>query len=403
MKTALKKTFLECGLFRKIFFLSIREIRGWMRDMEFLFLTAILPIALSLIFVLIYNTGMVRKIPVAVYNEDNSELSRMFEKAVESSSLMHVAIHAESVGEIADSMRSGAVQGGFYFPRGMERDLKRNHRVSPVLYKNSQNIIVGGFLLKESRSIFRTFNGGVILKKLRSTGMTEKQALSIVSPMFVDASILYNANFNYKNFLCPGLIFSQFQLLMMVGGVLLFTREIDKKRWKISLRMCADRVWLLFSCKLVMFLIIETCIAAVITGIIFPLSKIYITGNYINVLLVIAIYIAASTIFGMTLGVIFRNMYLASEIAIFLSIPGFIMSGYTFPLWAVPKPLAIVSEILPYKHFFTAYFKTAQMNLPLSFAASEISKMLLFVLPLPLITFACKKSGKRISICGERK
>jgi ABC-2 type transport system permease protein len=78
--------------------------------------------------------------------------------------------------------------------------------------------------------------------------------------------------------------------------------------------------------------------------------------------------------------------------SIFINMPTFIFSGYTFPLWAVPAALAAFAQIMPFTHFFTAFFKVALMNVSITYAYPEIIKLLAFIiLPIPLIFLALGK------------
>ncbi|HEX2959034.1 MAG TPA: ABC transporter permease [Chitinispirillaceae bacterium] len=374
------------NIFRRLLNLLIREIRHYGRDSELIILSIVLPLLLSIIFIWIYGDGMVRELPVAVFDEDKSELSRTMIEAVRSSSAMDVVESVHSIDEIKTAFRAARIQGAFYFPVNMERDLKRNRQVYPVLFKNSQNILCSGFLLKESLSIFKTFNGGILLKKLRNKGLTEDQAMSIIKPVNVDGTVLFNANFNYKNFLSPGIILAQFQLLFMISGVLLLTREYDRKSLRAAYSISGKNIYLIFFAKLLVIMCISGGVIALLLGVLFNFSGIYVQ----NVLLTFAVtmvYVMVSVVFGMGIGVLIRNTLVATEIAVFLGIPAFILSGYTLPLWAVPKLLSTFAEILPYKHFFTLYFKVAQMNAPLTFLVPELSKLLLMTLIFAIVIY----------------
>lgn len=365
-------------------------------------LTFILPIVVSVILLSIYGDGSVRKLPVAVFDEDRSELSGTMKLAVQSSSAMNVVLHASSMEEIKNAFKTGKIQGAFYFPYSMESDIKKNRQAYPVLLKNSQNIISGSFLLKESQTIFRTFNGGILLKKLRSKGLSEQQAMEIIKPVSVDATVLYNASFNYKVFLSPGIIFAQLQLFFMIAGLLTITREIDKRSFRAALQIANKSIWSVFLSKTVVLVLWATLTVSIITGILFRISGIHIF-NYPVFFAVCILYIIASIAIGFCLGVILRNTLLSAEIAIFLSMPAFMLSGYTFPQWAMPDILATLSNILPFTHFFTAYFKIAQMNTPINYAFSEINNIIIIVLISLLITLTVSYCTIRSLIAKSKR
>lgn len=374
------------NIFRQLQNLIIREIRRYGRDRELIILSIVMPLLLSVIFLWIYGSGMVRELPVAVFDEDKSELSRTMIEAIRSSSAMDVVESFNSIDEIKKAFQAGKIQGAFYFPDNMERDLKRNQQVFPVIFKNSQNIICSGFLLKESLTIFKTFNGGVLLKKFRSKGLTEDQAMSIIKPVNVDGNTLFNANFNYKNFLSPGIILAQFQLLFMISGILLLTREYERKSLRAVYFISSKNVFLIFIAKLLVIL----CISGIAIGLVFSVLFKFFGIFMYNVPLTYAVtmfYVMVSVVFGMGIGALIGNTLVATEIAVFLGIPAFILSGYTFPLWAVPGFLSACAQILPFKHFFTLYFKVAQMNTPPAALIPEVSSLLMLALIPAVVSY----------------
>lgn len=395
----------KTGLIKSIIISMNRELKRILRDREILFLTILLPLLLSFLLLQIYGNGAIRKLPVAILDNDRSELSTTMKLAIQSSSAMEIVIIANSIAEIENAFKAGKIQGAFYFPYHMENDLKKNKQVYPVLYKNSQNIISSSFLLKESQSIFRTFNGGILLKKLRSKGLTEQQAMGIIKPVNVDATILYNANFNYKVFLSPGIIFAQLQLIFMIGGLLLITREFKQNSFRQALFISGNRFWLVMLSKLSVMVLWSTISVLIITGVFFKFFGID-TLNFPITTAVVILYVTASVSLGMALGSLLRDTLLSIEIAIFLGMPSFMLSGYTFPLWAVPDILTYLSEILPFTHFYTAYFKISQMNAPMHYAFPEIIRLsliifipLLIILILDLINgYFTKRSQKKASL-----
>ncbi|HEX3019140.1 MAG TPA: ABC transporter permease [Chitinispirillaceae bacterium] len=368
-----------------------REVKRFSRDREMLFLVFFLPIILSVTLLQIYGSGALHKLPVAVFDEDRSELSGQMKLAIQSSSSMDVVLFASSIAEIKAALKSGKILGAFYFPSHMESDVKSNKQVNPVLFKNSQSVISSGFLLKEGLSIFRTFNGGILLKKLRSKGLTEQQAMAIIKPINVDATVLYNAGFNYRNFLCPGIIFAQLQLIFMIAGVLLITREFDRHSFKAAYAISGKRFWMVILSKLLMMTFWSAVVVLFITSILFRCHQIYIF-QFFTAIMVAAIYNAASILFGMLIGTLLRNTLLSIEIAIFLSIPAFMLSGYSYPLWAVPDFMALFSKILPFTYFFTAWFKIAQMNTTSYYAIGEVTGLLIIAAVSFLIILCFNKN-----------
>lgn len=402
MKQKLKNSLHPEKLTRSFYYLLLRELKRYFRDPELTALTVVLPLFLAVLFIWIYGSGAIRELPVAVFDEDNSEISRTMVQAVRSSSAMEIILHVNSVKEIESAFKSGKIQGAFYFPHHMERDIKKSRQVHPVVFKNAQNIICSSFLTRESVNIFKTFNGGILLKKLTSKGLSKNQVMGIIKPISVDGTVLYNSNFNYQNFLSPGIILAQMQLLFMISGVLLITREYDKKSLRSLYFLSNNRIWTILPAKLIPLHILSGAVMAIMLGVLFKYAGI-IVWNKPSTWLLTMLYISVSAIFGMGIGALLRDTLIATEVSIFLGIPAFILSGYTFPLWAVPDFLSTFSQILPFTHFFTLYFKVAQMHLPIRSGVPEITALLcLTIIPLTIIHIRSIVDSRKISSLSNR-
>jgi ABC-2 type transport system permease protein len=369
-----------------------REIRRFAADKVMITLSIVLPLIICVLFIVVYDKGMISELPVALYDADNSETSRMLGRAIDASSSMKIVDNVNSIHEIEDGIKKGIYQGGFYFPAGMERDIKANRQTHPVLFKNSQNIIVCNYLLRDGLTILRTFNAGALLQKLRLNGVSEQQAMALVNPITIDVSILYNANFSYLTFLSPGFIFVQFQMSVMLSALLIFVREFERKTIDSALSIVNNNRILFVLGKTLPLFVVHCCMALMFIFVALPLGKIYMPGSYPEIIAITILFVLASYMPGLAIGAIIHDSFYATELSIFINMPTFIFSGYTFPLWAVPAALAAFAQVMPFTHFFTAFFKVALMNISIFYAYPEILKLLLFViLPVPIIFLALRK------------
>jgi len=84
--------------------------REWQRIGErktLYLLSIVLPILLFTFFGYIYYNGVLRDIPVAVFDADNSEMSRLIIRAIESTSAFRIVEYSHSVGDIKEGFQRG--------------------------------------------------------------------------------------------------------------------------------------------------------------------------------------------------------------------------------------------------------------------------------------------------------
>jgi len=158
-----------------------------------LFLSLIAPGLFFLLFALIFRNGVLRDIPVAIFDEDKSTLSLLISRYVESTGSMAIVKYVNSSEELKSEFRKGKIDAAFYLPRNMEKDLKSGKQSHPVLFINSMNLIKSNNILNDGEKVIKTVSGGVLLKKIRSSGSGENQAMKIINPI---KSSIINILFN---------------------------------------------------------------------------------------------------------------------------------------------------------------------------------------------------------------
>jgi len=282
----------------------------------------------------------------------------------------------------------------------MEKDLKKQHQVFPVFYKNSQNIVISNSLFKDASLIFKSYNAGVLLKKITASGKSASQAIAIIQPVAADIIYLYNPNFNYSNFLCPAYIFVICQIIMMFAGMFCICHEIEGKRYVRIIQSAYKFPAAILLGKYIAIIMLFGILMSAVLFIMFPFFHLYIFGPPVTVFLLTLLFLSASLLPGIAIGAILRNPFLSTEVLILLNMPSMLVSGYTFP--AVPGIIASIAQVLPYLHFMPVYFKIAQMNGPMSTVFNEISVLVLFLvtgfflawLALILLIGKMKKTGE---------
>lgn len=68
-------------------------------------------------------------------------------------------------------------------------------------------------------------------------------------------------------------------------------------------------------------------------------------------LLLEAVFIAGIIALGIFISVVSSNELEATQIAMLVAVPSFLVSGFTWPLQAIPGPVRVISRILPLTYF----------------------------------------------------
>lgn len=356
----------------------VREFKR-IRERKTLFLLEIIfPIILFFLFSEIYKEELIREMPIAIYDADNSSLSRTISQFIDSSPTLKITESLNSIDEVKNEFIKGRIKGAFVIPRNLEKDVKSGQSSSVIVYKNSSNILVGNYILKESAAIIKTVSGGALLKKLRSSGLTNEKAMAVVNPIQIETASLYNPNYSYENYLMPGLVTFTLQMMVMLAAVIVISSEYSHQSFNELVNLAGNSAHKLLIGKSIPHLLIHFASVTLILGIIFPLYNITIHGSFFTVFALMVIFIFASFFLGLLISAIINDQLLATEIAVFINTPAFIFSGFTFPIWGMPFIHTIFAQILPYTHFLKAFLKVYQMGASFSDITNEIIVLSLF-------------------------
>lgn len=346
----------------------------------------VLPVILFVFFSLVYSNELVRGIPIAIFDEDHSELSLLLTRYVGSASSLKLFKYVNSMDELKSEFRKGNIRGAFYFPKDMEKDVKSGKQTNVNLFINSSNIIVSNYLLSDGSKIIKMVSGGVLLKKLRSIGLMENQAMNIVNPIRIETMVLYNPNYSYVNYLAPGLTTFAYLMIIMVASVLIFSSEFTHNTFYELLNISKNQISIIILGKTLPHIIIHIINLTILIGIIFPLFNIIIHNSVVVVLLFLIFFSIVVFALGFMISSLFKDQMFATELALFVVMPAFIFSGLTYPLWAMPWIFRFIADLIPYTYFLSGFIKIAQMNTPIRYIIPEIIYLMIFLIIAVLTT-----------------
>ena len=100
----------------------IREIESFGNHKVFYRLSLGLPVLAFVFFILLFETGVPRDMPVAVLDEDHSPLSRRLTRMIDATPSARVAYHIADMAEGERMMKQGKIDAVVSLPRDMEKD-----------------------------------------------------------------------------------------------------------------------------------------------------------------------------------------------------------------------------------------------------------------------------------------
>ncbi len=392
--------------FKNIFRICGREFGRIVQSRSRLYLLIVLPPIVYIFLNFIYVKGALREVPVAILDNDHTELSRTFARFVESSPNMKIVDYLQNDKQIKKGFEENRFKGCFHIPKDFTADLKRGKQSRIQSYINSRNIVYGNLLLKESTKVILTLQGGVLQNKFLAEGLSSEKAMNFIEPVQMTSSSLYNPTYNYLYYLTPGLMTVLLQMFVMFVGVRAINTEFNLDTYYDWQEKSGDNLAVMLIGKSIPYLLLNSITALLILGVMYPVFGIPLYGHFGQVYLLMLALVFTSFFMGLMLSAIFRDEIMAMDFAFVYNSPAFVFSGFTFPIWGMPFFDTIYAQLIPYTHFLYAFLKIYQMDAPFHYAYTDIWKMLLFLLGaliimLPALLINIRKYKKQSPLIND--
>ncbi|WP_159886567.1 ABC transporter permease [Paenibacillus puerhi] len=323
------------------------EWRHIFRDRRLFLILFVVPVMYLLLFGALYTNHKVTEMTTIVMDEDQSPLSRQIVQAFEESEAFHVTMEARSEQEVEQAIASGQAKVGVFIPSRFEASLKQGHTLPLLTWVDGSNMLYSNSATKGANEVITTFSMGLSAKKLQlQQGLQDEQVANVLSPIPFRYRVLYNPAFNYSDFMLYGLLGAILQQVLFLGISLTVTREKDAGTWP---RFAAWRrdPWKIAYAKTVPYFLINvfnTAIALLVASYVFqaPLS-----GSLLAGLALVLCFTFAVCGIGYLISLFSGNQLGATQIAMLIAVPSFLLSGFTWPFEAMPRALQTVGQLLP--------------------------------------------------------
>lgn len=356
-------------------------IREWKRILNlkvFYLVMLVVPAILFTFYAFIYQKQEAKHLAFAIWDDDQSAISRQLTFLLEQKESLNITRRVYSEEEVKRLINEGKILGAVHFPANLQKNIYSRHPSTVTLYTNAASLVPAKMIYKAVAEVIITGSTGVVLQKLVKTGMKADQAMALANPIKLNAYQLYNATYNYQEYLVPGLITVSMQMILIISCMLALNYEWKTETMEELYHCSNGSVINVIVGKTIAHLVVSWINFILIAFVVFPYFDIGVpsaTGKFF----VIYTFLSLACIgIGMFISALFKDVMLSGDVALFYTSPAFVFSGFTFPRWAMPWYDQYYALIMPYTAFLDGFFKLYYMNLPLKYAQGDLIKLLIF-------------------------
>ncbi len=321
--------------FKSIIYKEFIHIR---RDKASFIIAVMMPIIFTLVFG--YAVKMeVEYVPIAVLDADHTQASRELIEAFGASNFFQIKAYVDNIDEIENLIRNNTVKGGLVLRRGFSSEVGRNKGI------DGQLIIDGS-----DPTIARTiFSSGSMLSTQYAL-KNQKKLVDIPLDMGIKTQVWFNPNMESSKFVIPGLIGIIMQNITIMLTSFSFVREKERGTIEQLIVTPLKNIELMLG-KMIPYVVIGFVdfLIALFFGTWY--FHVPIKGSVPLLLLLGLLFVFCALAIGMLISTLVGTQLQAMQIALLTLLPSVLLSGFMFPLEAMPKVIQWFGHIIPATYF----------------------------------------------------
>lgn len=352
--------------------------RAMLSDKGALTLLFVGGIIYSFFYPLPYSRESVRRVPVAVVDQDRSALSRQLTRyAAAHPSIQVVAVVAD-LAQAQDLLWRNEIVGTLFLPAGLQDKVLSGRAAEVEVAGNGLYLMLNKVALNGLAEVVGTVSAGIEIKRLGAATPSPAQAAQMRQPIAVNAVPLYNVREGYGSYIVPGVATLIIQQTLWMAITMMFGTWTQGRNCPLA-RDAAGYCGMLLAYASVAAL---NCVY--FFGFVFWWQDYPRGGNPAGLLLFIALFALTVAAFGIWLGTWFRTRERGAQLLIVTSLPILFVAGLAWPDTALPRALYYARWLLPSTAGIEGFIALNQLGASLA----EVGREALALLGLLLLSVA---------------
>ena len=332
---------------RRLVAVARKEFIHVLRDKRALAIAILLPMIMLMIFGYALTLDLDR-VPLAILDQSRTPQSRELVARFEGSRYFSVVQRAGSEREVEAAINRGQAMLGLVVPLDFGRRVASERKTQVQVLADGSDANTTTLALAYAETIVRGYSQEVLVMKVRR--LTGKAP---ALPMELRPRVWFNTDMESKIFIVPGLI----AVIMMLITALLTSLTVARE-WETGtmeqLISTPVRAPELIQGKLTPYFLVGMVdmLLSVLAGRF--LFEVPIRGSLVLLFGVSAVFLVGALALGIFISTLAKSQLLASQAAFVATfLPAFLLSGFLFDIGNMPRPLQVITNIIPARHFVT--------------------------------------------------
>lgn len=317
----------------------------------FLFTTVLFPLFALFFMSSIFGNGMIDKIPVAVVDEDFSEMSREITRLCSAVPEIRVTEVVHNTAEARDKLLAKKIYAYLIIPHDFQNDVMANRKTELVLCYHYAFLSVGSEVMQGFLKALKIIAVTPIKDITDFLGINDTSLETIASPINIISHPLNNPSLNYSEYLSFPYFWVLFQILILLNIAYSFGRDFNDNEIRKSMATADNSFTIMTIGKLIPYILIFSIIGTFANIMIFNILEITTTNNLLGIATVSILFICATASIALFIFSLYPKLpVIISFISMFGSL-GATFAGVTFPVNAMFPFFEKMASLFPIRHF----------------------------------------------------
>jgi ABC-2 type transport system permease protein len=322
-----------------------KEFTHMRHDPRTVMMILVMPIMQMVLLGYAANTD-VRNVPTAVLDQDNSQASRALLDAYRATGYFSLSYSAYSEADITRLIQGGQARVGFEIPPNYGSDLAAGRSVQVAVLIDGSDPTIAQTALSTATLVGQSYGTSLRFQQLANRGPAVAAAL----PLEVRSRVLYNPDLQSSYNMIPALI----AMILMMTTTTLTSAAIVKERERGTIEqliVTPIRSWELVIAKITPYVFVSMANVIVILVVGTFWFGVPIRGSLLLLLTLSGLYLLPNLGLGLLISTFAKSQQQAQFMVMPIMLPSMMLSGFFYPVAALPAVLQFVSSLLPVTYF----------------------------------------------------
>jgi ABC-2 type transport system permease protein len=330
---------------RRVWAIARKEFLHVLRDPRSLGLALAIPVLLLVLFGYALTLD-VDNVPMVVWDQDGTPVSRELVSRFLGSRYFGLAGHVENYRAVEEALDSRQALVALVVLRGFAGEVATGRKAEVQLIADGSDANTATLAIGYADALVQTYSQEIIIRTAQRVG-----AAVLQPPLNVQSRVWFNTDLESKNYIIPGLIAVIMMIITALLTALTIAREWERGTMEQLISTPVRGPELIVG-KLVPYFAIgmfDVLVAVLMGQFLFHVP---LRGSIPLVFGVSAVFLLGALSMGLLISVVAKNQLMANQLAMVTTfLPTFLLSGFIYAIANMPKPIQVITHIIPARYF----------------------------------------------------